>query len=58
MDEEQSKLRDVAKERLKQAMKDAADEITPNGRGWGTIGAETRKSIQDFITPKVIGARF
>ena len=54
MDEETKQaMRDVAKERLKQAMKDAVDEINSNGRGWGTIGAETRKSIQDFITPKV-----
>ena len=54
MDEETKQaMRDVAKERLKQAMKDAVDEINSNGRGWGTIGAETRKAIQDFITPKV-----
>ena len=54
MDEETKQaMRDVAKERLKQAMKDAVDEINSNGRGWGTIGADTRKAIQDFITPKV-----
>ena len=54
MDEETKQaMRDIAKERLKQAMKDAVDEINSNGRGWGTIGAETRKAIQDFITPKV-----
>ena len=54
MDEETKQaMRDVAKERLKQAMKDAVDEINSNGRGWGTIGSETRKAIQDFITPKV-----
>ncbi len=54
MDEETKQaMRDVAKERLKQAMKDAVEEINSNGRGWGTIGADTRKSIQDFITPKV-----
>ena len=54
MDEETKQaMRDVAQERLKQAMKDAVDEINSSGRGWVTIGAETRKSIQDFITPKV-----
>ena len=54
MDEETKQaMRDIAKERLKQAMKDAVDEINSNGRGWGTVGAETRKAIQDFITPKV-----
>ena len=54
MDEETKQaMRDVAQERLKQAMKDAVDEINSNGRDWGTIGSETRKAIQDFITPKV-----
>ena len=43
----------MATERLKQAVKDAVDEINSTGRGWGTIGADTRKAIQDFITPKV-----
>jgi predicted metal-dependent peptidase len=52
-EETKQAMRDVAQERLKQAMKDAVDEINSNGRGWGTIGAETRKAIQDFITPKV-----
>jgi predicted metal-dependent peptidase len=54
LDEEQRQaLRDVAQERLKQAVKDAVEEINSNGRGWGTIGADTRKAIQDFIKPKV-----
>jgi predicted metal-dependent peptidase len=54
LDEETKQaMRDVAKERLKQAMKDAVDEVNSNGRGWGTIGADTRKAIQDFITPKI-----
>ena len=46
-------VRELAEQRLKEAMKDAVSEINSNGRGWGTIGAETRKAIQDFITPKV-----
>ena len=54
LDEETQKaMRDVAKQRLKEAMKDAVDEINSTGRGWGSIGADTRKQIQDFITPKV-----
>jgi len=54
LDEETKQaMRDVAKERLKQAMKDAVDEVNSSGRGWGTIGADTRKAIQDFITPKI-----
>ena len=52
-DEQRDAIRDVAKERIKQAMKDAVDEINSNGRGWGSVGSETRKAIQDFITPKV-----
>ena len=52
-DETKQAMREVAEQRLKESMKDAVDEINSNGRGWGTIGAETRKAIQDFITPKV-----
>ena len=46
-------MREVAEQRLKEAMKDAVNDINSSGRGWGTIGASTRKAIQDFITPKV-----
>ena len=54
MDEETKQaMREVAEQRLKEAMKDAVDEINSSGRGWGSVGAETRKAIQDFITPKV-----
>jgi len=54
LDEETQKaMRDVAKQRLKEAVKEAVDEINSTGRGWGSIGADTRKQIQDFITPKV-----
>jgi predicted metal-dependent peptidase len=54
MDEETKQaMRDVAEQRLKEAMKDAVEEINSSGRGWGSIGADTRKAIQDFITPKV-----
>ena len=52
-DEQREAIKDVAKQRLKEAMKDAVDEINSNGRGWGSIGADTRKQIQDFITPKI-----
>lgn len=52
-EEQRQAINDVAKERLKEAMKDAVNEINSNGRGWGSIGADTRKAIQDFITPKV-----
>ena len=52
-DESKQAIREVAQERLKQAMKDAVDEINSIGRGWGSVGADTRKQIQDFIKPKV-----
>ena len=52
-DETKQAMREVAQERLKQAMKDAVDDINSSGRGWVTVGAETSKAIQDFITPKV-----
>ena len=54
MDEETKQaMREVAEQRLKEAMKDAVNDINSSGRGWGSIGASTRKAIQDFITPKV-----
>lgn len=52
-EETKQAMREVAEQRLKEAMKEAVNEINSNGRGWGTVGAETRKAIQDFITPKV-----
>ena len=52
-DETKQAMREVAEQRLKESMKAAVDEINSSGRGWGTVGAETRKAIQDFITPKV-----
>ena len=48
--EEQAAM-DIAKERLKEAMKDAANESS--SRGWGTVGASCRKEIMDRITSKV-----
>ena len=48
--EEQAAL-DIAKERLKEALKDAANESA--SRGWGTVGASCRKEIMDRITSKV-----
>ena len=48
--EEQAAM-DIAKERLKEAMKDAANESAQ--RGWGTVGASCRKEIMDRITSKV-----
>ena len=54
MDEQTKQaMREVAEQRLKEAMKEAVNDINSSGRGWGSVGASTRKAIQDFITPKV-----
>ena len=38
---------------MKEDLKDIVNEINGSGRGWGSVSANTRKQIQDFITPKV-----
>ena len=48
--EEQAAM-DIAKERLKEALKDAANESAQ--RGWGTVGASCRKEIMERLTSKV-----
>lgn len=45
-------VREMAKERLKQAVEKAAQEAA-SGQGWGTVSAEMRKRIMDMIKPKV-----
>jgi len=45
-------VRDMAKERLKQAVEKAAQEAA-SGQGWGTVSAQMRKRIMDMIKPKV-----
>ena len=45
--------REIAEQRLKEDLKDIADEMNGGGRGWGSVPADVRKQIQDFITPKV-----
>ena len=45
-------VRDMAKERLKQAVEKAAQEAA-SGQGWGTVSADMRKRIMDMIKPKV-----
>ena len=42
---------DIAKERLKEALKDAANEAST--RNWGTVSASCRKEIMERITSKV-----
>ena len=45
-------VRDMAKERLKQAVEKAAQDAA-SGQGWGTVSADMRKRIMDMIKPKV-----
>tara|TARA_Y100001938_G_scaffold145929_2_gene223705 strand:- start:154 stop:1440 length:1287 start_codon:yes stop_codon:yes gene_type:complete len=48
--EEQSAL-DIAKERLKESLKDAAQESAT--KGWGTVSGSCRREIMERITSKV-----
>ncbi len=49
--EDASEAVEIAKERLKEAMKGAAQEAS--GKGWGSVGASCRKEIMERITSKV-----
>ena len=42
----------MAKERLRQAVEDAAKEATSRG-SWGSVSSEMRKQIMDMINPRV-----
>ena len=50
--EASEEVRDMAKERLKQAVEKAAQDAS-SGQGWGTVSADMRKKIMDMIKPKV-----
>ena len=50
--EASEEVRDMAKERLKQAVEKAAQDAS-SGQGWGTVSADMRKRIMDMIKPKV-----
>ncbi len=43
----------MAKERMRQAVEDAVKEVQNRGQGWGTVGASMQEKIIDMITPKV-----
>jgi len=43
---------EIAKQRLKEALKDAANEASKAG-SWGTVGADTRQDILDRLISKV-----
>ena len=52
-DEVDQATKEIAEQRLKEDLKDIVGEINSSAKGWGSVGAETRRKIQDFITPKV-----
>jgi predicted metal-dependent peptidase len=43
----------MAKERMRQAVEDATKEVQNQGRGWGSVSSSMRKKIMDMISPKV-----
>jgi len=43
----------MAKERMRQAVEDAVKEVQSRGQGWGTVGQGMQEKIIDMITPKV-----
>jgi predicted metal-dependent peptidase len=45
--------KEMAEQRLKETLKDVANEMNSSGGNWGSVSSKTRKEIQDFITAKV-----
>ena len=45
-------VNEIAKQRLKEAIKEAANEANKQG-SWGTVGADTRQEIMDRLTAKI-----
>jgi predicted metal-dependent peptidase len=46
-------MKQMAEERVKEFIKDAAEEASKSGRGWGSVPADCRKQIMDAISTKV-----
>ena len=51
--EADDETKQIAKERMKQAVMDATKEVNAGGQGWGSVSADMRKKIMDMMTPKV-----
>ena len=51
--ESDADTKQMAKERMRQAVEDAVKEVQSRGQGWGTVGASMQERIIDMITPKV-----
>jgi predicted metal-dependent peptidase len=45
--------REMAKERLREMMRDAADHANKNSNGWGSVSMDHRKEIMDRISGKI-----
>ncbi len=45
--------RQMAQERMRQAVEDAVKEVQSKGNGWGNVSSGMRERIIDMITPKV-----
>jgi len=45
--------RQMAQERMRQAVEDAVKEVQSKGQGWGNVSSGMRERIIDMITPKV-----
>jgi predicted metal-dependent peptidase len=46
-------IKDIAKERLREDMRKAAEECAKSSTGWGNVSAETKKQIMRFINGSV-----
>ena len=51
-------MKEVAEQRLKEDLKQIVDEINSSGKGWGSVGAETRSRSKTSSLQRSIGARF
>ena len=52
-EEASEEVKQIAKERMKQAVADAAKEVQSKGSSWGTVSSQTRQQIMDMISPKI-----
>ena len=46
-------LREMAKERLREMMRDAAEQSNKSSQGWGSVSQDIRKDIMDRISGKI-----
>ena len=52
-DEQNKELNDIANERLKDIVKQAAEECSARGNSWGSVSSSVRKEILDSIKTKI-----